>query len=195
MSLNDFDNFIEEYINFDFIRPKILSAKRSLGGVSAFAKNDLIKSGSIKRIFDNLNECVALQLNGYGFNIARDIILLFAYVAPECFPIYTETEGDRIEILSNKLNDIIVAYPNAELFLAGDFNCKIKYWITYLMIIFNMFLGDDTEYPSDYFNLPRNTKDIETYNHFGLSLLNKCCTLDIYVVNGRLFDDKDGNIT
>ena len=59
---------------------------------------------------------VLLQLNGYGFNRARDIILLFAYVAPEGLPICTETEGDWIEILSNKLNDIIVAYPNAELF-------------------------------------------------------------------------------
>ena len=51
MSLNDFDNFIEGYINFDFIRPKKLSAKRGSGGVSVFVKNDLIKSGLIKRIF------------------------------------------------------------------------------------------------------------------------------------------------
>ena len=187
-----FDNFIEGYINFDLIRPKKLSAKIGSGGISVFVKNDLIKSGLIKRIFDKLNEC----LTGHDFDRARDIILLFAYVAPEGLPIYTDTEGDGIEILSDKLNDIIVAYPTAELFLVGDFYSRIKYYLDYIPDDNRQYaFGDDTEYLSVYFNLPRNTKDKETYNNFGLSLIDTCCTRDIHVLNGRLFDDKDGNIT
>ena len=156
-----------------------------------FVKNDLIKSGLIKRIFDKLNECVTLQLNGYGFDRARHIILLFAYVAPEGSPIYTDTEGDGIEILSDKLNDSIAAYPKAELF-----NSRIKYYLDYIpddniQYVF----GKDTEYPSDYYNLPGNTKDKEAYNNFGPSLIDTCCSLGIHILNVRLFDDKDGNIT
>lgn len=55
--------------------------------------------------------------------------------------------------------------------------------------------GEDTAYPSDYFSLSRNTKDKDTRNKFGLSLIDVCCTFDIHVLNGRLFDDIDRNIT
>ena len=34
----------------------------------------------------------------------------------------------------------------------------------------------------------------ETYNRFGISLLDLCYTHNIHVLNGRLFDDKNGEI-
>ena len=45
------------------------------------------------------------------------------------------------------------------------------------------------------FNLNRNTKDLQAYNKFGLFLVDLCCEHDIHMLNGRLFDDTEGNIT
>ena len=56
------------------------------------------------------------------------------------------------------------------------------------------FVFGDTDYPTDPFDMQRRSKD-ETYNRFGISLLDLCCTHNIHVLNGRLFDDKNGEIT
>ena len=43
-------------------------------------------------------------------------------------------------------------------------------------------------------NLIRNSKGSQSYNKFGLSIVDFCCKHDIHMLNGRLFDDKEGNI-
>ena len=54
--------------------------------------------------------------------------------------------------------------------------------------------GLDTSYPFDSFDLPRKSKD-NIYNNFGLSLVELCCTYGIHVLNGRLFNDIQGEYT
>ena len=53
----------------------------------------------------------------------------------------------------------------------------------------------DIHYLNDTFNIDRNSKGINVYNRFGLSLINISCENDILMLNGRLYDDVDGNIT
>ena len=62
------------------------------------------------------------------------------------------------------------------------------------MIIISYIFGDDVNYPSDFFSIPRNSKD-GNYNRFGLSLIELCCSYDIHTLNGRLFNDIVGNFT
>ena len=57
------------------------------------------------------------------------------------------------------------------------------------------FQGGETDYPGDTFNLLRRSQDCEVYNNFGLSLIELCCEYDVHMLNGRLFDDIEGNIT
>ena len=45
------------------------------------------------------------------------------------------------------------------------------------------------------FHLKRKSKDCHVYNGFGLSLIDLCCEYDVHILNGRLFDDIDGNFT
>ena len=40
----------------------------------------------------------------------------------------------------------------------------------------------------------RKSKD-ESYNRFGTFFIDLCCTYGIRVLNGRLFNDKNGEIT
>ena len=59
---------------------------------------------------------------------------------------------------------------------------------------FDLVFGD-SDYPNDTFNIDRNSKKINVNNRFGLCLINMCCENDIHMLNGRPYDDVDGNIT
>ena len=43
------------------------------------------------------------------------------------------------------------------------------------------------------FNLNRNSKDLQPYIKFGLSLVDLCCDYDIHMLNGHLSDDSEAN--
>ena len=45
------------------------------------------------------------------------------------------------------------------------------------------------------FNFNRKSKHLQTYNKFTLALVDLCCDHDIHKLNGRLFVDREGNIT
>ena len=52
----------------------------------------------------------------------------------------------------------------------------------------------DLDYFSDDFEMQRNNKDL-SYNQFGKTLVDLCCTHSIHIVNGRLYDDTQGEFT
>ena len=53
-------------------------------------------------------------------------------MSPENSPIYSEQNPNGIDLLNDKLSDIISSYPNAEILLAGDLNARIKYFCGYI---------------------------------------------------------------
>ena len=91
----------------------------------------------IRRIFEKLPECVVLKLDGNYLSLSY-----FIYVAPEGSPISNNEDADGIELVSDRLNQIVVEHPNAAIMLAGDFNARIKTFLTiYQMITYNTFWG------------------------------------------------------
>lgn len=192
---NNYENFLPSYVNFDYVRPKTRTAFRGSGGVSVFVKESLVKDGVVKRIFSYISESVILLIDGRLFHNINDIILVFAYVSPERSPIYTEDNDNGIEILSTNIDQIVAQYPEAELFLAGDLNSRIKDFPDYVFDDdIDFIFGDNVLYPNDSFNLPRKSKD-NKFNRFGSLLIELCCTYGIHALNGRLFADTEGNYT
>ena len=156
---------------------------------------NLVKDGMVKRIFSHISENVILLLDGSFFRNVNDIVLIFAYVSPDKSPIYTDENDNGIEILSTNIEQIVTEYRDAELFLAGDLNSQIKDFADYVIDDdIDYVFGENVPYPKDSFNLKRKSWD-DTYNRFGLSLIELCCTYGIHTVNGRLFSDTDGNFT
>ncbi|MES9884603.1 MAG: endonuclease/exonuclease/phosphatase family protein [Sedimenticola sp.] len=141
----DFDGTLHNYEHFDYIRKRSRHARRSSGGGSVVVKNYLVSSGNVKRIFDNMNDCVVLLFSGGMLNIAHDIIMIFAYISPENSPVYNEQDTNGIELLNNQISEIVSQFPTADIFLAGDLNtvvsnCSLIIFhmtrlITYLMIM------------------------------------------------------------
>ena len=80
--------------------------------------------------------------------------------------------------------------------LAGDFNARTKDYKNFIVEDnIDFIFGEKTAYPSDEFSLPRNNKDSDIANQYGVSLVELCCTFDIHILNGRSFEDTSGNYT
>ena len=190
------ENILTGYTSFEFMRAKKKSAPRGSGGVSVFVKNDLIQTGRFRRVFENFDDCVILYFSCTDLcDIPNDFVFVFTYVSPEYSPIYASSDDNGIELLNNKLSIISSSYPNAYIFLAGDLNARIKDFQDFIHqddLTHNF--DDNIPYPSDYFSIPRRSRDKE-YNRFGLSLIELCCTYDIHLLNGRFSGDSLGNYT
>ena len=192
---DEFNNLLNGYTNFDCLRPLKRSANRGSGGVSVFVKDWLVNNNIVKRIFHEMSECVVLLLKGQYFENINDIVLVFTYIAPERSPIYSPENDNGIMILNEKIFDIKSNYPNADIIIAGDLNSRIKDFQDFIPEDELDFVFGETDYPSDSFQLKRKSKDCDVYNRFGLSLIDLCCEYDVHILNGRLFNDVDGNIT
>ena len=189
----NFEVFLKDFTCFECMRKKKRTANRGSGGIAVFIRDGLLKSGGIKRIFEYFTECVVLWFSADVFHRENDLILFFTYVAPENSPIYAD-EGNGIVLLNNKISEVVSEYPNAEIFLAGDLNSRISDFQDFIPSDDLQFVFGETDYPSDTFDIPRKSKD-ENYNRFGRSLIDLCCIYDIHVLNGRLFNDINGEIT
>ena len=76
----------------------------------------------------------------------------------------------------------------------GYLNSRISDFQYFLPSDDLQFVFGETDYPSDTFDIRWKSKD-ENYNRFGRSLIDLCCIYDIHVLNGRLFNDINGEIT
>ena len=123
-------------------------------------------------MFKNFDDCVILYLSCTDlYDISNDLVFAFTYVSPEYSPIYASSDDSGIELLNNKLSIISCSYPNAYIFLAGDLSARTKDFQDYIHQDDLTHIFDDIiPYPSDYFSIPRRSRDNE-YNRFGLSLI------------------------
>ena len=127
--------------------------------MTVFVKYTLIEGGLVERVFSELEDCIVLLLKSSYLNIDRDIILCFLYISPEGSTIYSDDTGlNGIDILENKLLQIIQKYPDASLMLAGDFNARCGDFQDILVNDNIDFIIDDNGvYESDEFDTERNT--------------------------------------
>ena len=114
---NNLANFIDGYENFDSMQKKKHSAVRGAGGVAFFVKDWVIQSG-VECIIQNFNECVVLLFKATSLRGSEDLIIMVTYITPENSPVYTDEDNGLI-ILNKKISEILVHFPNAELFIAG----------------------------------------------------------------------------
>ena len=163
--------------------------------VTVFVRDYLVDGNIIKRVFDNLTECVVLFLISNFYESINDIALKFTYIAQERSPIYTPENDDCTILLNEKLLKIRSVYPKADIVIAGGLNSRTNGFLDFIPYDDLDFVFGETDYPGDMFSLNRNSKDLQTYNKFGLSLVDLCCEHDIHMLKGRLFDDKEGNVT
>ena len=116
---------VDGFHAFSVVRKKRYRKSRPSGGVTVFVKYNLIEKGLVKRILNNMEECVVLSLDGNLLGTQKEPIICFLYISPEGSTIYSEETGYiGIEVFESKLNQIAQRYPDANILLAGDFNAR-----------------------------------------------------------------------
>ena len=181
------------YTYFDCVRQRTNRAGRNSGGVGVFVNDDLMNVFSVHRLYENYKNCVILHFSMSRFEGLKDIILYFTYISPEGSSIYVnQADSNGIVLLQKHLDQITADYPLCSLFLAGDFNSRTKDFLDYIINDDLYHVFGDTDYDGDTFWLPRLNKE---YNQYGRFLADLYCLNNIHFLNGRLFDDKDGNFT
>ena len=126
----------------------------------------------------------------------QDIILYFAYVSPQGSRIYDNlAENNGISLIENNIMEMKVNYPEYYFFLAGDFNARTKDFKDFIQRDDLQYVFGETDFERNDFEVPKKSKDIGAFNQFGQSLVDLCCTFNVHIINGRLFDDSDGNYT
>ena len=68
---------LDNYTNYDCIRPSNRAARRGSGGVTVFVKDEIVNKNIVKRIYDDMSECVVLLLCGNLFEGINDIIFFY----------------------------------------------------------------------------------------------------------------------
>jgi len=110
--------------------------------------------------------------------------------------VYDNTDMDGMTMLDSYLEKIVCDYPENSLFIMGDFNARMKTFLDYIPDDNLDHIIEDAEgYPTDIFNLPRSSMDSEFYNNYGKKLAELCCAYNIHALNGRIFQDMQGNYT
>ena len=193
----EFERFLPGFTHFDNVRKRNNNALRNSGGISVFIRNKLILSNLLMHIRKDILDAVVLLIKGSKFNGMKDIILYIAYVSPEGSSIYhNRQEVNGITLLEQNIISLKLEYPDCYLYLAGDFNARTKTFLDYIPFDnLNFLYMSHVDYACDYFEIPRNNQDVSRFNSFGKSLTELCCTHDIHIVNGRCYDDIDGNFT
>ena len=139
-----------------------------------------------------------MLLKGDYLGFTNDIILCFVFISPEGSPIYDlpASQINGIELFEDTiLSNSVASYPDASLFLAGDFYSRSSNLEDFLIKDnLDFIMGKDAYYESDDFDLKRNSKD-ECTTAFGLSLIQMCKAYAIDIFNGRLHQNHDGEFT
>ncbi|CAG2242681.1 unnamed protein product [Mytilus edulis] len=128
--------------------------------------------------------------------------MVFIYIPPENSIFYSnQNTTNGIDILEEALFEVESLYDNCEILMAGDFNSRTSElndfvtedkpnYIPGLQYIIN----NDHDSKSFITQCKRSNKDKIT-NNFGRSLIQLCCAKDLYILNGRKHNDRDGEFT
>ena len=193
--VGEFSNFLPSFTAYESVRKKKPGSGRNSGGVCVFVKDWLMKANLVQRIFPEFNDCIVLHFKSSRFLNMQNTIMYFAYVSPQGSTIYkTLNENNGIVLLESNISDLKFDYPDSYFFLAGDLNARTKDFIDYIPKDDVQYIFGETNYESDDFDMQRKNKD-DRFNLFGTTLAELCCTFDMHIINGRRFDDSEGNFT
>ena len=172
------------------------NAFRNSGGVSVFVSNELSNLITVTRIFNHYENCIVLLFKFSELCNYKDVVMYFTYVSPEGSPIYHERdEQNGICILQENIDEIQLSHPDCNILICGDLNARTKYFLDLIPSDNLDYIFGDVDYPASRFEIPRNNKDSQRSNLFGRTLVHFCSSHDMYICNGRLFDDFEGNFT
>ncbi|XP_077978677.1 uncharacterized protein LOC144434092 [Glandiceps talaboti] len=123
-----------------------------------------------------------------SMELASDVIFGCCYVR-------AQNASDNVESIGNYLVELQSLNPESYFILSGDFNARVGRDSDFIFDDSVKYLPFDCDvYSSDHLKVTQNSKD-HIVNEPGKTLLTICKNFGLHIVNGRLSDDKVGNVT
>ena len=180
-SQEEYSNLFEDYQAFSCIRTK---EENFSGGILMYVKKKILVG--CKRILSHFKDSVFVKLDKDSFHFERDLIIGALYLSPERSTIYKEGKTG-IDLLEEKIAQVLDEYDDTDLILGGDFNSRTSDMDDYIILDNPDFIPElsvNTNYESDSFSIPRNSKDKEL-NNYGRELVSFSRSYGMHMLNGR----------
>ena len=187
----DGDSFdIAGYNCFSATRPKTRVRGRCSGGIAVYIREDLYKF--TKRLNSVSHNILWIWIEAMKLGLNQNFLIGITYISPENSSVYNEE--DTFAILESEILELRDKFFNTKVILAGDFN-------SYTGTEPDLILESDKIF--DHFHADGNTqmlpqranRDTRKVNKFGRKLLDLCIMTGMYILNGRLGQDKEGEHT
>lgn len=158
---------------------------RAMSGLIVFIRKRLEKL--VTKLKVDCNFAIFLKCNKCLFNVDKDVILSFIYLPPYGSTFYEDKHLSGISLFENTF--IPLYNDNNYYLLLGDFNSRTGTLNDFDIFDNNVDSLEEYEEIFDSFDLPRSSCD-NYISAFGRSLLDFCKIYSIYILNGRVGQDK-----
>lgn len=163
-------------------------ARRCSGGIVIYIKDELFKG--VKIVLNHYDTIIWLKLDKHFFNLETDIFLAGIYLWVENSPAYNVANVNLFDIIQQ---DIDTFRSQGSVFLTGDWNARVGTRRDYIVCDRLVDFLDDASYSPDT-QFDRKSMD-STCNSHGLKLLDLCKATSFRIVNGRIGQDFNGELT
>lgn len=151
-TFNNFNNFVCN-------AAKRHNVGRYSGGISVSIRKNI--SSLFQRVYMDQENCLFFKLTDDSARF--DIYIGFVYIHPERSPEYTASEDNGIDILENKLLQVLFDYGEASKFiLFGDFNARTASEPDFIVNDGPDYIPVGDDYAQDNFDKPRSSYDTVT---------------------------------
>ena len=187
----DSDSFdLAGYNSFSVIRPKIKERGRCSGGIVVYIKENLLKV--TKRLNSVSHNILWIWIETMKLGLSHNFLFGVTYISPESSSLYNVE--DTFAILESEIVTLREKLFNTKVIVSGDFNA-------YTGTEPDTILESDKNFDQFYVEgdtqvLPhRVNKDNRNINKYGRKLLDLCLVTGLYILNGRLGQDREGEHT
>lgn len=190
---DEYTNKLNGFIHYGIRHTRRSKYGRAPGGISVFVNNTV--SEKVVKI-KQTDTAICLKIAGEYIGNQKDLLLIFTYIFPEGNLYYVDADEENgMETLYTTVQEIIESNENSHILIAGDLNARVGQRQDFINDdSLKFIMSDPIWYKSDYFDIPRKSKD-DTVNNFGKTLIDMCCTYDLHMLNGRAGNDTAGEYT
>ena len=190
---DDISNLFPNHFSIFCAAKKVSKFGRAMGGIIVFIKKQYKQFISEINVACTFSIFVTCKKTMFGYD--KDLLLAFTYLPPQGSPFYDNKAMNEIALFEDAILKVLSKVSDIHMLFLGDFNCRTGTLADYYNFENNVPVLEEFENVFDHFCSQRISCDT-TVSCSGRRLLEFCKDYSVYIVNGRVGQDKNvGNYT
>ena len=190
---DDISNLFPNHFSIFCAAKKVSKFGRAMGGIIVFIKKQYKQFISEINVACTFSIFVTYKKTMFGYD--KDLLLAFTYLPPQGSPFYDNKAMNEIALFEDAILKVLSKVSDIHMLFLGDFNCRTGTLADYYNFENNVPVLEEFENVFGHFCSQRISCDT-TVSCSGRRLLKFCKDYSVYIVNGRVGQDKNvGNYT